>query len=72
MIVLMIELRTCFCLFTVDGTSDDLDLPMKKCCSDEDFVNKHKICSMNSVNWARIMVQIAHYFYAFYQVDLFF
>lgn len=51
-----------------EGTADDLDLVMKALFSDPKLVEKHRLCSINSINWSRIMSQIAHYFYAYYQV----
>ena len=54
-------------LFTVEGTSDDLDVPIKKVFSDTDFINKFNVCSINSINWARICVQIIHYIYCYFQ-----
>ncbi|XP_073505253.1 threonine synthase-like 2 isoform X3 [Phyllobates terribilis] len=54
-------------VFTVDGTSDELDEPIKKLFMDNGFVKKHKLMSMNSVNWVRVMVQIAHFFYGYFQ-----
>ena len=37
--------------------------------ADWDFVQEHNVCSINSVNWGRIMVQAAHYiFIHFYLV----
>merc|ERR1712241_174559 len=53
--------------FVVDGTSDDLDIPIKKVFADPDFVAKHNLCSINSINWARIMVQTAHYIYCYFR-----
>ncbi|KAE8628841.1 hypothetical protein XENTR_v10000249 [Xenopus tropicalis] len=54
-------------VFAVDGTSDELDYPIKKLFADSDFVKTHNIISTNSVNWARILVQIAHFFYGYLQ-----
>ncbi len=52
----------------VDGTSDDLDEPIKKCFTDVEFVDRHQLCSINSINWTRIVVQIVTFFYAYLQV----
>ncbi|KAK7508731.1 hypothetical protein BaRGS_00000297 [Batillaria attramentaria] len=52
-------------VFRADGTSDDIDQPIKKVFSDVDYVRKYSICSANSLNWARIMVQIVHFYYAY-------
>lgn len=54
-------------VFAVDGTSDELDEPIKKLFGDTDFVKKHNLMSTNSVNWARVMVQIAHFFFGYFQ-----
>ena len=59
-------------MVVVDGTSDDLDLPIKACFMDSDFVRRHRLTSINSINWARIMVQMVHYFYSYFQVSTLF
>ena len=48
--------------FSVDGTSDDLDIPIKKVFADVAYVEKHNLCSINSINWARILVQVRYEF----------
>ncbi|XP_069970749.1 threonine synthase-like 2 [Penaeus vannamei] len=55
-------------VYCVDGTSDELDEPIKRCFADEEFVAKHRLISINSINWGRIMAQVAHYFYTYYQL----
>ena len=46
-------------IFTlVDGSSDDLDEPIKEIFLDRKFVDEHHLCSINSINWARILVQV--------------
>ncbi|KAM4709267.1 threonine synthase-like 2 isoform 1-T2 [Discoglossus pictus] len=54
-------------VFAVEGTSDELDEPIKKLFADTDFARRHNLMSTNSVNWARVLVQIAHFFYAYFQ-----
>ena len=44
----------------MDGSSDDLDEPIKEVFQDRDFVRKHHLCSINSINWARILVQVKY------------
>ncbi|ODM99419.1 Threonine synthase-like 2 [Orchesella cincta] len=44
-------------VFATEGTSDDLDVPIKK------SFPAPGLMSINSINWARIMIQIAHYVY---------
>lgn len=55
-------------VYCVDGTSDDLDHPIKQCFSDSQLVATHGLISVNSINWGRVMVQIAHYFYTYFQL----
>ncbi|XP_074642045.1 threonine synthase-like 2 [Tubulanus polymorphus] len=57
-------------VYRLDGTSDDLDEPISKCFMDKDFVDRYGIFSINSVNWARIMVQISHFVYAYLQAKV--
>jgi len=54
--------------FGVDGSSDDLDVPIKAVFGDLEYVDRHNLCSINSINWARILVQICHYFYCYFQI----
>jgi len=39
-------------VFAVEGTSDDLDVPIKQ------SIPSPGITTINSINWARIMVQV--------------
>jgi threonine synthase len=50
-------------VFACEGTSDDLDVPVKAILTDKDFSKKHNIGSINSINLARIVIQAAHYVY---------
>lgn len=52
-------------VYGVDGSSDDLDIPIKNILTDSDFVKKHNICTINSINLGRILMQTVHYFYAY-------
>lgn len=55
-------------VFRVDGSSDDLDIPIKKVFMDVPFRRKHNMTSINSINWARVMIQTAHYIYSYLQM----
>ncbi|XP_018421607.1 PREDICTED: threonine synthase-like 2 [Nanorana parkeri] len=54
-------------LYAVEGTSDELDAPVRKLFADTSFAKKHNLMSINSVNWARVMVQIAHFIYGYFR-----
>uniref|UniRef100_A0A8C8SPP3 Threonine synthase-like 2 n=2 Tax=Pelusios castaneus TaxID=367368 RepID=A0A8C8SPP3_9SAUR len=54
-------------VFIAHGNSDEIDESIKELFADADFSRKHNLMSLNSINWSRIMVQIAHYFYAYFQ-----
>ena len=54
--------------FGVDGSSDDLDVPIKAVFADHEYTANNNLCSINSINWARILVQIGHYFYCYFQM----
>ncbi|XP_076371939.1 threonine synthase-like 2 [Tachypleus tridentatus] len=51
--------------FTVDGTSDDFDHLIQHIFADWNFAKEHNLCSINSINWARVLVQVAHYIYIY-------
>ena len=70
---LLLSVRTSFTIriaiflyFSVDGTSDDLDVPIKKVFGDVNYVLEHNLCSINSINWARILVQVQKRQFLFY------
>lgn len=54
--------------FLADVTSDDNDVTVRSLFSDVEFCQKYNISTLNSSNWCRIMVQIAHHFYAYFEV----
>ena len=40
-----------------EGGGDDMDAPIKAVVTDPTMAAKHGICSLNSVNWGRVVVQ---------------
>ena len=52
-------------VYGVEGSSDDLDVPMEACFADKQFKARHSLGSVNSVNVVRLIVQTVHYFYAY-------
>ena len=56
-------------VFACEGTSDDLDVPIRKVFADTSFVTRHNVLGLNSLNVGRVLVQAAHYIYAYLQVN---
>ncbi|GGF69493.1 threonine synthase [Terasakiella brassicae] len=52
----------------LEGTFDDCQDAVKAMFNDMDFRDKYNLSAVNSINWARIMAQIAYYFWAAVQV----
>jgi threonine synthase len=50
-----------------DG-GDDLDLVLARMFADDNLKRQLKLSSVNSINWGRVMVQAAHYFYSYFRV----
>ena len=48
----------------VEGTFDDCQDLLKALFNDPVFRNRHQLGAVNSINWARIMAQVAYYFAA--------
>ncbi len=48
----------------VEGTFDDCQRMMKSCFADLPFKQTYKLGAVNSVNWVRVMAQIAYYMYS--------
>lgn len=55
-------------VLAVEGTSDDLDVPMEILFRDAEYKREHRLGSINSVNIARVLAQVVHYFYSFLRV----
>lgn len=69
-IVLSFHLFTPLCAaLKADGSSDEIDVPLRKLFADQDLVHDNGLMSLNSVNWSRILVQIAHFIYAYLQLS---
>ena len=58
----------CKIFVAADGSSDETDVPIRKVFADEALVKKYKLGNLNSVNWCRMMVQMAHHFHAYFEV----
>jgi len=52
----------------LEGTFDDCQDAVKAMFNDMDFRDTYNLSAVNSINWARIMAQIAYYFWAAVQV----
>ena len=53
----------------IDGSFDDCQRIMKALFNDLEFKNSLRLGAINSINWARLMVQIVYYFYAALRFD---
>ena len=53
----------------IKGSFDDCQRIMKAIFNDAEFKSRHCLGAVNSINWARVMVQIVYYFYASLKFD---
>ncbi|KAF9233038.1 tryptophan synthase beta subunit-like PLP-dependent enzyme [Melanogaster broomeanus] len=53
---------------SVSGTFDNCQDVLKALLADREFNDKHSLGAVNSINWARILVQIVYYFSAYFQL----
>ncbi len=52
----------------IEGVFDDCQDIVKAVSNDLDFKRKHKIGTVNSINWARLLAQVVYYFAGYFQV----
>ena len=52
-------------LCEIDGTFDDCQRIVKEILKDYKFSVQNKISAVNSINWARIIIQSVYYFYTY-------
>lgn len=57
------------CTSAADGSSDDIDQPLRCLFADQELVKSHSLMSLNSVNWSRIMIQLTHFIYAYLELS---
>ncbi len=55
-------------VFAVKGTFDDCQSMVKQLFADKELVSDVNLSGVNSINWARILIQTVYYFSAFYQM----
>jgi threonine synthase len=51
----------------VEGVFDDCQDIVKAVSNDLDFKRRHKIGTVNSINWARLLAQVVYYFAGYFQ-----
>ena len=52
----------------LDGNFDDCQKLVKLMFADRNFSNSINMSGVNSINWARIVVQIVYYFYSYFKI----
>jgi len=52
---------------TIEGVFDDCQDIVKAVSNDLDFKRRHKIGTVNSINWARLLAQVVYYFAGYFQ-----
>lgn len=50
-----------------EGGGDDMDALIKAITTDRAFRDRHGLCSVNSINWGRVAMQVVHWFSAYLQ-----
>jgi len=51
----------------IEGVFDDCQDIVKNVSNDLDFKRQHKIGTVNSINWARLLAQVVYYFAGYFQ-----
>ena len=51
----------------IEGVFDDCQDVVKAVSNDLDFKRRHKIGTVNSINWARLLAQVVYYFAGYFQ-----
>ena len=57
-------------VFRTDGNTDEQAEVLKTVFGDHDFVAKNGVCSVNSINVARVITQSSYYVFSYLQVGI--
>jgi threonine synthase len=52
----------------IRGTFDNGQAIVKEIFNDLEFKEKHHLCAVNSINWARVLAQVVYYVYALFKL----
>jgi len=55
-------------VYRTEGDTDEQAEALKIVFRDQTFMKRHSVCSINSINWARVLVQSGYYLWACLQV----
>jgi threonine synthase len=55
-------------VYCTEGNTDEQAEVLKEIFMDEEFMAKYNVCSINSINWARIAAQSSYYVWAYLQM----
>ena len=55
-------------VYRTEGSSDEQASVLKEIFGDKQFVRENNICSVNSINWFRIVAQSSYYIWAYLQI----
>ncbi|EOD21779.1 hypothetical protein EMIHUDRAFT_450832 [Emiliania huxleyi CCMP1516] len=56
-------------VYRTEGDTDEQAEALKRVFEDAAFMRRHSVCSINSINWARVLVQAGYYLWACQQVS---
>ncbi|XP_068191527.1 threonine synthase-like 2 [Antennarius striatus] len=56
-------------VFAAEGSSDDIDQVVRHVFGDLELVKCHRLLSLNTVNWSRVMIQLVHFIYAYLELS---
>ena len=56
-------------VYRTDGDTDEQASILKELFRNKEFIQEHSICSINSINWARIAIQSTYYIYSYLQIN---
>ena len=51
-------------VYRTEGDTDEQAEALKRVFEDAAFMRRHSVCSINSINWARVLVQAGYYLWA--------
>lgn len=67
--IAIIDISIVIFLSVADGSLEEIEQPLRRLFADQELVKSSGLMSLNSVNFSRLLIQLAHFVYAYLELS---